>query len=488
MQNTELRRTQVRLRAARDRYRELYDLAPLGWLRLDRGGAIRDPNVAACALLDLSRAELVGRTLSTFVTPADRAGFAQHLRTVFATGVRQTCEVRLLSRDGVEAFVRLETRAQPARRGAAECQVVLADVTQQRKLELALEVSRAESRAVVQSAMDAILTLDEDQRVVVFNAAAEQMFRCRAIEVLGGGLEPFLHLSLDDLIGAAGRVPRVTQRRLGVQAKRADGTEFPGEASISVVDVAGRRLVTVIVRDLTERVRAETEVRKRQDDLARSQLALTRLARRLMTAQETERTRIASDLHDDLGQRLAAIHVDLDRLGQQIAATPVAAEMHDLRARLAAVSDDLTGLARELHPAVLEHLGLTVALRDLCRDFERRDRVATEFRADDVPEALPKEVALCLYRVVQEALRNVAKHTVGARATVALRQTRRGIGLCIRDSGQGFRIAATSRAGLGLGLVSMEERLHSVEGRFSVRSRPGRGTHVHAWAPLRISG
>jgi len=219
----------------------------------------------------------------------------------------------------------------------------------------------------------------------------------------------------------------------------------------------------------------------------RAEVVIARLAGELITAQETERKRIAADLHDDLGQRLAAIQVDLDLLGQQATETsrPMTAEIKALGTHLAAVSDDLHELARGLHPSVLEHLGLQIALRDLCRDFERRERIAVVFLHRGALETLPKDVTLCLYRVVQEALHNVVKHAAATNATVRLERTAKGVGLCVKDPGKGFDPRATGGASVGIGLLSMEERMRSVMGRLTVWSRPGIGTHIHAWAPTR---
>src|SRR5262249_54881803 len=209
--------------------------------------------------------------------------------------------------------------------------------------------------------------------------------------------------------------------------------------------------VLSIVREVTESRRAM--------ELNRT------LAGRLITSQEDERQRIARELHDDMAQRLSLLAVDLGTLARRVEPSP-----SELRERLATLSSQaaelgggLQGAARELHPSTLKQLGLEMALRAFCRELAQARRLTIDVETRDVPSALAPDVALCLYRVAQEALQNVARHSGAARASVTLAGSDRALVLTILDDGGGFDASAPSRHA-HLGLTSMRERVRLAGG------------------------
>lgn len=227
------------------------------------------------------------------------------------------------------------------------------------------------------------------------------------------------------------------------------------------------------------------ESRRTHQELEQSRTELRVLTSRLLTAQEEERRRLAADLHDDISQQLAALQVEIETLQQQFKRSPrLAARVRHIRIHLRKVCEHVQQLARRLHPAIVEDLGLAVALRAHAEEFGRRERIRVVFRQRRVPAVIPRALALCLYRVAQEALRNAARHAGTKRVVITLETNRNGIGLCVADYGRGFDPAAIRRDGRTLGLVTMEERVRAVGGTFRIRSRRGDGTHVHAWIPL----
>jgi signal transduction histidine kinase len=208
------------------------------------------------------------------------------------------------------------------------------------------------------------------------------------------------------------------------------------------------------------------------------------LAASLLAAQEEERRRVSCELHDELGQRLALLEIQIQemerRLGSQSAVSP---ELVRLRTQVGRLADDVHRICCRLHPAILENLGLVVAIRSYCEEHSAWSGIDVRFTHTDVPSRLPAPIALCLYRVAQEALRNVARHAAAKRATVVLSVTRNGLQLTIKDNGQGFDLNA-ARAKGGLGLISLSERVRLAGGTWIIRSAPGRGTRVQAWVPL----
>jgi signal transduction histidine kinase len=290
--------------------------------------------------------------------------------------------------------------------------------------------------------------------------------------------QPALVRHLQDAAGGAGRARavRVTLEGPAARIVRLDTVRQEPELS----DESEYRMTMV---DLTEQPLAEQRLRAERRALERSQSALRELTHKLMVVEERERRRIAADLHDDIGQRLLALQVDLALLRRR-PRTAVASQVDALCARLEQIAGDLDRLVRNLHPKIVDDLGLRVALKAYAEDLQRQTNMTVRFRERGVAEVIPAEVAICLYRVAQEALRNVHRHAAADAATVTLARVGRSLGLCVADRGRGFDARRTRQPGRGLGLVTMHERVHAIGGHFRVRANPGDGTHVHAWVPL----
>jgi signal transduction histidine kinase len=213
------------------------------------------------------------------------------------------------------------------------------------------------------------------------------------------------------------------------------------------------------------------------------------LTGRLIRAQETERRRIARELHDDLNQSLALLSVELDVLAQKPpeSAAQVGARMRELSARVKELSSAVHDLSHRLHPSKLEQLGLLAAARGLCRELGESHGLSIDFTYKEVPDAIPEDVALCLYRIVQEALRNVIKHSGARHAGVELSGSPDAVWLRVFDDGAGFDPGSV-RGNEGLGLVGMRERLHLVGGAITIDSRPAGGTRIQVRVPLDGAG
>jgi len=209
--------------------------------------------------------------------------------------------------------------------------------------------------------------------------------------------------------------------------------------------------------------------------------ALASVGRRLIEAQEQERAWIGRELHDDIAQRIALLSVELGRRDDQDFGSMV--EVHTflqlVRQRIFELGKDIQALSHRLHSSKLEYLGLVTAAKGFCRELSEQSKVQIEFKDSDIPAAIPKEISVCLYRVLQEALQNAVKHSTDQNFRVELRGTKEGISLSVRDSGVGFDWHQAMN-GRGLGLVSMRERLRLVSGELSIQSAPGRGTTVLA--------
>jgi PAS domain S-box-containing protein len=216
-----------------------------------------------------------------------------------------------------------------------------------------------------------------------------------------------------------------------------------------------------------------------------AQRALEKISGQLIEAQEKERSRIARDLHDDICQRLALLSMELDQAnrGANESTDTMKQRLREIRQHCSEIAGDVQSLSHELHSSRLDYLGIVVAIRGFCHEFSNQHEVNIEFTDRDVPAELPREVSLCLFRVAQEALHNDVKHSGVNHYVVELTATEGEIQLVVSDSGRGFEVEAAN-TNRGLGLVSMQERVHLVRGSLHVESEPSKGTKIFAVVPL----
>jgi PAS domain S-box-containing protein len=219
-----------------------------------------------------------------------------------------------------------------------------------------------------------------------------------------------------------------------------------------------------------------------------AEAALANVSRKLIEAQEQERTRIGRELHDDIGQRLAMVAVQLQQIHEDSLVLPEARNrMGELKKEISGIADDIQSLSHELHSAKLQYLGIAAALRSFCKEFGEQQKVDIDFNACDLPSPLSPDISLCVFRVLQEALHNSMKHSGVRHFEVRLWGTSDEIHLTVKDSGAGFDREAAKES-RGLGLISMEERLKLVNGTLSIESQPKLGTTIHARVPLSSGG
>ena len=234
--------------------------------------------------------------------------------------------------------------------------------------------------------------------------------------------------------------------------------------------------------DITDRKEAEAALRTSELALRATNSELQDLAGRLIAAQEAERARIARDLHDDMSQRLALLTIEIDQFGRRAGRSDTHADdVKRISDRAAEIATDMHRLSYQLHPTKLEALGLVPSIQSVCRDVSNQHGVQVEFKHYLVPPDLDPEIALCLFRIVQESLRNVVRHSGASRALVRISASEGELRLQIADQGQGFDVDALGRSGLGL--ISMRERVKFVGGDIVIRSAPGNGTRIGVRVP-----
>ncbi|MCL2791177.1 MAG: ATP-binding protein [Desulfobulbus sp.] len=237
-------------------------------------------------------------------------------------------------------------------------------------------------------------------------------------------------------------------------------------------------LIIGLVVNLRQRKKAEAALRE-------SQSQLQTLAGRLISSQEEELSRLSREFHDDYAQRLAAMAIEAGTLELQTARTeaPFQGQIGHLKEQLIHLSDDIHALSRELHPAILKDLGLVQSVRSLCLRFSDREGISVNCHLAPLPDDIPPDTALCIYRVVQEGLRNIAKHAHAHHVDVFLKATADHLLATIEDNGTGFEPECARRTP-GIGLASMRERVQYVQGKFTIQSAPGQGTVINLSVPL----
>lgn len=347
------------------------------------------------------------------------------------------------------------------------------DITATKRAEQQIRERNMYLDALIVHSPFGVVTKDEDNRVLFCNPAFEQMFLYSQQELQGK--------YIDDIIAPHDReeAERMTQAVLRggavhgtAQRRRKDGTMLDVELH-GIRVFSGDRFIGAfaIYQDISERLRSEEK--------------LQALRNRLTRAQEEERSRIARDLHDDIGQRLALLSIDLEqmKLASLQNGGSLAKELEALLCTASEITTDVHNISRRLHPSQVELLGLAPALRNFCREFAQRNSMEIQFNTGPSTCKVLDEASLCLFRVAQEAIRNVQKHSGCGRALVELDEVAGSLRLRISDTGAGFDLASPE-ASQGLGLLSMEERLRSMGGDLFVHSRPGGGTCIEACIPV----
>jgi signal transduction histidine kinase len=260
---------------------------------------------------------------------------------------------------------------------------------------------------------------------------------------------------------------------------RANGEEFPLEASISQHDESGRRFFTAIVRDVTERVRADADLRRSRDELRE-------LAAAAISVREQEKSRVARELHDELAQALTALKMDVNWLKERLPAeaATLAPKLESMQTMLDTTVKATRRISSDLRPLMLDDLGLIPAAEWLVNNFTQRHGIECEFTADPPDLELQDPHATAIFRILQESLTNVARHARASRVNITLDNADGEITLRVRDDGCGFAVSDPRKPN-SYGLVGLRERAYLLDGNITLDTAPGKGTLIEVCIPLR---
>jgi PAS domain S-box-containing protein len=342
-------------------------------------------------------------------------------------------------------------------------------------------------QTMIERAPDAIVYVTQDGTIDLVNQRTEEIFGYDQDELIGQSLdvllpERFRNQHQQHQTGFFND-PRVRPMGSGLElyGQRKDGSEFPLEISLSFLKVKEGIIGCATIRDITERKEA-------QEKLEKTQKELFSLSRHLIQAQEEERRRIALELHDQLGQELALLSIEIEQLNRKAPESQAqsAERLQELARHMKEVSSRVQALSHQLHPSQLTHLGLVAASRSLCKEVAQTSGIQIDFSHSDIPDSISQNVSICFYRVLQESLSNMVKHSGAREARVELTGRSGEIQLHVRDSGVGFD-PEVRRETFGLGLISMRERVNLVGGELLIGSQPSGGTQIKACVPSSAS-
>jgi PAS domain S-box-containing protein len=456
---------------------------------LRAGSIYRSPHYLALLGYGPNEVDTRGPASEQLMHPDDRAR-ARALWDGCAAGrVSQFAEeFQLVRKDGgaIRALLSGGVVERDAEGAPARVIGTVTDVSRLKAAEAQVREGEARLDAIVQSAMDAIIIVDDAQRIVLLNNAAERMFGIESRQVLGTPLDRLLperfrqgHRSHVERFGRTGETARRMGRQQTLWALRADGSEFPIDASISHATVAGRVLFSVILRDISQRLAAEAEIQ-------RSHEQLRELASAMHEVREAERTRIARELHDELGQALTALKMDVDLLQSLI--PPERADVIERAAAMRGLLDFTVQTTRrisaDLRPLVLDDLGLRAAAEWLVQQLRQRTQLSCSLSIDPSLGELGEPYASAIFRVMQESLTNIAKHAQASRAEIRLEREGDEAVLTVRDDGVGMDQRDESKP-RSFGLRGIRERVLVLAGEVRIVSRPGGGTTLVVRVPLR---
>ena len=479
MQNENLRRTQLALEESRDRYLDLYEFSPVAYLTLDSLGQIDEINLTGSALLGVERKKLIKRRFAQLIVDEDRERWSGYFENLLSNMGCRSGEVRLRRADGSIFFAQMDCLYQKGENGAGSVRTVLTDITERKQAEERLQASEEKFSAIFKGTLDGIVLVDDSGMIVDFNPVFVQqsgLFPERLRQTRIWELRPADQFEL-----AKARFFSVLETGQGgvadVKYRKPDGSVINIEFRSSMIRIGSKRYMQGIVRDITLHKARELE-------LYSNQQLLRDMAAKSATSREAESKRIAREVHDELGQLLTALRMDISLLRIEFGERDPLL-MGRIQDMLVLVDKSIQGVrdvTANLRPAAL-NMGIVPAIAWLCDEFPERNHAACTLRVVDDPVGLDDARTVALFRIAQESLTNIARHAQASRVEITVKLCDGNVVLKIQDDGKGFDPAASS-PNKSFGLMGMRERAIALGGKVEIASSPSAGTAVSVHIPV----
>jgi PAS domain S-box-containing protein len=478
---TDRKRAEEALRKSEEKYRRLYESMRDGFARTDMKGFIIDSNKAFKDLVGYSEAELQSLRYFDLTPPKWRAMEAKIVEEeILPRGYSGVYEKEYRRKDGTIVPVELRTNlVKDADGKPLEMWAVVRDITNRKAIEADLRDSEERYRAFFENSIDAILITSPDGVVHFANAAAcrilggsEQELRLASIDRVVNMSAPGYKKALEEL-SASGRF------RGELNIKKVDGTVFPGEISVATFHDGNRNIkASVIIRDISDRRKAEAALKRSQDQLRKFSVHLQELL-------ESEKKHLAAEIHDELGQMLTSIKIELSWLAKRIPPDlePLSQKAQSMMELINETDKLVKRISSNLRPPILDDLGLNEALRWLCSQFQERTKIKCFLKVLE-NDIYNKRQDIDLFRIVQEALTNVARHSEATTVRITMQNEGDNLVITIRDNGKGIS-KSQIESDKSYGIMGMRERARMLGGELTIKDNNSKGTVVRLVVPAR---
>jgi PAS domain S-box-containing protein len=481
---TEHKKAESALRESEAKHKSMIELAPDAIIVVNKLGIIVSCNSASQKISGYSKDELVGRHFAKLgvFKPKDIRKYLGIFAKIMKGLVHEPFEVDFFRKDRSKGIV--EVRVSLLEDG--NIQAIATDIGERKMAEQALRESEERLKILFESAPDAIYLIDSKGRFVDGNRAAENLVGFQKTEAIGKSLAELGLLSAGQLSKARANLKKVAAGKLSgpneYTLKRKDGSHVCVEVRTFPVKIGGKVLTQGIARDITGHKRTEKK-------LLEHQAKLKSLASRLSLAEERERYRLATDLHDQISQSLVISKIKLDQLHKSSDSDEFRESLKDISSCLGQVIDDTRALTFDLSYPILYELGFEAAVAEWLADqIQVKHGIKTEFTNDGHQKSLDDDIRVLLFRNVRELLINVVKHARPKKVRVSIRRIKGSIRISVEDDGIGFdpaEVMSMSAKRAQFGLFSVRERLEQLGGLIEIDSKAGRGTKITMMAPLK---
>jgi PAS domain S-box-containing protein len=484
MQNRQLMDAQQQLEETRDRYADLYDYAPVGYLTLDEQGVVLEINLTGAGMLGMERLSIVGKPFSSCLSATSIHSFLTHLKNIFSLPGNSITEVLIKVKEGKPRLMSLESAAVPGEKRT--CRTMMHDITMQRRMAVALQVNCSAQDALLKAIPALVFYLDANLRFLNVSQAFSDFVGRSSKDISGKSFYDLLPAGIaEDFQQIATSVLQTGMALYGFEnsLRDSDGSTIYFSTVFAPYRDLEEKVIGLVGAsiDITS-IRSAANL---NSDLLMENRHLTR---NLFTAQEEERRHLARELHDELGQWFTAIQAEAQILCNVAKHSPeIHGSAHSISQSTGKVHEVIRGMLRHLRPSLLDELGLADSLRELKRQWcTTHPDIECTLKLEAALEGLGEELNVTLYRLVQESLNNIASHAGAHKVMVSVLQTggdsdSKHLLLIIEDDGTGFD---SKKANAGIGLLGMRERVIAVGGDFYIDSAPGSGTKLSAKLPM----